>query len=189
MVTTLKQQLASENVYIIGLSGGGAMASSMLVNYPELFTAGAVVAGIPFPCADGLITGISCMRNGPSQAVDELVELVEKLNPEQSSWPKLSVWTGTQDNIVNPKNSSAFARQWAKLSHLAAEPIVENKTGYRVTRWQNVAKETQVELIEVAKLGHGIMVNPAIENGGEVADYLLAAPVSTAKHLVEFWGL
>jgi poly(3-hydroxybutyrate) depolymerase len=36
---------------------GGAMASGMLANYPALFTSGAVVAGIPFPCAEGLMTG------------------------------------------------------------------------------------------------------------------------------------
>lgn len=189
MIMSVTQQLASEKIYITGLSGGGAMASSMLVNYPELFTAGAVVAGIPFPCADGLITGISCMKNGPSQTAGELVELVKKLNPKQKVWPKLSVWTGVKDNIVNPKNSIVFAHQWAKLSHLVAKPIVDNKSGYRVTRWQNIAKETQVELIEVSKLGHGIMVDPRVENGGEESDYLLAAPVSTAKHLVEFWRL
>ena len=81
MITTLKKQFSSDKVFIIGLSAGGAMASSILVNYPELFTAGAVVAGIPFPCADGLIKGISCMKNGPSQTVGELVTLIEEINP------------------------------------------------------------------------------------------------------------
>jgi len=189
MIITLKQKFNSEDVFIIGLSAGGAMASSLMVNYPKLFTAGAVVAGIPFPCADGLITGISCMKNGPSQTTDELVTLIKKINPKQTVWPKLSVWTGANDSIVNPLNSSMYAQQWAQLSKLEAKPIVENKSGYTITRWQNSVKEVQVELIEVMMRDHGIMVNPKVENGGEVSDYLLASPMSTAKNVIEFWQL
>jgi hypothetical protein len=44
-------------------------------------------------------------------------------------------------------------------------------------------------LIEVASLGHGIMVNPLVENGGEISDYVLASPLSTVKHVVDFWQL
>ncbi len=189
MVTTLKKKLASDNVFIIGLSAGGAMASGLLVNYPELFTAGAVVAGIPFPCADGLITGISCMKNGPSQAADEFVTQIQKINPKQTVWPKLSVWTGVNDNIVNPLNSSMLAQQWAQLSIDKTKAAVDKQSGYTITRWQNADKEVQVELVEVMKRDHGIMVNPKVENGGEVSDYLLAAPLSTAKHVVDFWQL
>jgi len=189
MITTLKQKLASENVYIIGLSAGGAMASSLLVNYPELFTAGAVIAGIPFPCADGLITGISCMKNGPSQTADEFVTLIQKINPKQTVWPKLSVWTGVNDSIVNPLNSSMLAQQWAKLSGVDIKPRVNNKSGYSITSWSNTDNDLQVELVEVMKRGHGIMVNPKVKNGGEMSDYLLASPLSTAKHVIEFWQL
>lgn len=189
MISHLKTQLGSEEVYIIGLSAGGAMASGMLANYPALFTGGAVVAGIPFPCADGLITGISCMRNGPSQTGDELVTLINKLNPQQSIWPKLSVWTGEKDNIVNPLNASMLAQQWANLSALESKSIINKKSGYTITRWKNSAKEVRVELVEVSNLGHGIMVNPQVENGGEESDYVLASPVSTVKHVVDFWQL
>jgi len=189
MVTHLKAKLSSQDVYIIGLSAGGAMASGMLANYPALFTGGAIVAGIPFPCADGLITGISCMRNGPSQTAKELETLVRNINPKQQSWPKLSVWTGENDSIVNPLNSSLHAQQWANLSAIKNKPTIDHKSGYTVTRWQNSAKQTQVELIEVSDLGHGIMVNPQVENGGEASDYVLASPVSTVKHVIDFWQL
>jgi poly(hydroxyalkanoate) depolymerase family esterase len=189
MVGHLKTQLNSQEVYIIGLSAGGAMASGMLANYPTLFTGGAIVAGIPFPCADGLITGISCMRNGPSQTAKELETLVRNLNPQQKPWPKLSVWTGENDGIVNPLNSSMHAQQWANLSAIKNKPTKDQKSGYTVTRWENSAKQTQVELIEVSNLGHGIMVNPQVRNGGEESDYVLASPVSTIKHVIDFWQL
>ncbi|MCI2282407.1 PHB depolymerase family esterase [Colwellia sp. MSW7] len=189
MVATLTQQFSSEKVYVIGLSVGGAMASSILVNYPELFTGGAVVAGIPFPCADGLITGISCMKNGPSQTTNELVNLIEKISPKQAIWPKLSVWTGANDSIVNPLNATMLAQQWAKLSNITANPIIDKQLGYQITRWNNTETNVQVELVEVDERGHGIMVNPNVAHGGEAADYVLAAPLSTAKHVVELWDL
>lgn len=189
MVDHLKAQLSSKEVYIIGLSAGGAMASGMLANYPSLFTGGAVVAGIPFPCADGLMQGISCMRNGPSQTAEELVTRVKKLNPQQKTWPKLSVWTGENDSIVNPLNASLLAQQWANLSTVEHKPTINKKTGYTITRWQNSAKETQVELVEVSNRDHGIMVNPQVENGGEASDYVLASPITTVKHVTDFWQL
>jgi len=189
MILTLKQQLGSEGIYIIGLSGGGAMASSMLVNYPELFNAGAVIAGIPFPCADGLITGISCMKNGPSQTADELSHLVNNSNPQQKNWPKLSVWTGKDDVIVNPLNSITLAQHWAGLAKITATKGVKNETGYTITTWKNKQNETHVELIVMDNLGHGIMVNPNEENGGEIADYLLASSISTTKHIIGSWQL
>lgn len=189
MIRTLQEQLDSKQVFIIGLSAGGAMASSMLVNYPELFMGGAVVAGIPFPCADGLITGISCMRNGPSQTVEQLVSLTKSINPNQNTWPKLSVWTGENDSIVNPLNSSMLAKQWATLSGLESKPTINKKSGYTATHWKNSAEEVQVELIEVDNIDHGIMVNPEVENGGQVSDYVLASPISTVKHVIKFWQL
>jgi poly(hydroxyalkanoate) depolymerase family esterase len=189
MIITLKQQLGSERIYILGLSGGGAMASSMLVNYPELFNAGAIVAGIPFPCADGLITAISCMKNGPSQTTAELTLLVNNLAPQRTMWPKISVWTGKNDAIVNPLNSTGLAQHWASLSGVITKPSVTDLQGYTLIEWKNKQKETQVELILVANRGHGIMVNPNEVNGGVVADYLLESPISTAKHIIDFWQL
>jgi len=189
MIMTLKKKLGSEHVYILGLSGGGAMASSMLVNYPELFKAGGIVAGIPFPCADGLITAISCMKNGPSQTIDELASIVKKRHPKRQQWPKLSIWSGKKDNIVNPFNSSMHAQQWALLSSLKNKPKIDKNLDYTITRWLDEDHKVQIELIEMDNLGHGIMVNPKLKHGGEVADYLLASSISTSKHIIKFWNL
>ena len=189
MIISLKNQLQSHNIYIIGLSGGGAMSSVMLVNYPELFTAGAVIAGIPFPCADGLITAISCMKNGPSQTVFDLTSQIKQQNDEPKKWPKLSVWTGSNDKIVNPSNSVALARQWAGLRQIQSKPNVSRKPGYTISEWHNKQKQVQVELIEVEDLGHGIMVNPEVRNGGTASDFLLESPISTVMHVTKTWHL
>jgi len=189
MITTLQHQLGSERNYIMGLSAGGAMTSSMLVNYPDLFTAGAVIAGMPYPGADSLMTAMSCMKKGSSRSADMLMSSAQELNPKQKTWPQLLVWTGESDNVVNPINSSLLAQQWTKLIKTKLKIEQNECTSYQSTQWKDNLNQTQVELVQVAHLGHGIMVNPNEKNGGEVADYLLAAPISTVKYVISFWDL
>ncbi len=47
MILDTQEKLATKHVYVIGLSAGCAMASAALVNYPDLFQGGAVIAGLP----------------------------------------------------------------------------------------------------------------------------------------------
>ncbi|WP_286263724.1 extracellular catalytic domain type 1 short-chain-length polyhydroxyalkanoate depolymerase [Thalassotalea atypica] len=188
MILHAKNKLNASQVYITGLSAGGAMASVMLVNYPELFDAGAVISGVPYPCANNLTKAISCMRIGPTQLSNELTEQVRALNNYQGPWPSMSVWTGSQDKVVNPKNSQSLAEHWAQLIGLPANKKMELNQGYRVTRWGST-DDSKVELLEIDNMTHGMAVNPAIEHGGSVAPFLLKSPLSTAKSLINFWGL
>ncbi|MEE4376161.1 MAG: PHB depolymerase family esterase, partial [Candidatus Competibacteraceae bacterium] len=53
-----------ERIYITGLSAGGAMTSVMLATYPEVFAGGAIMAGVPYGCASGMLSGFWCMLWG-----------------------------------------------------------------------------------------------------------------------------
>lgn len=63
-------------IFVTGLSAGGAMASVMLATYPELFAGGAIIAGLPYGCADTIPEALGLMRGrgGPGEA--ELARLV-----------------------------------------------------------------------------------------------------------------
>ncbi len=192
MITTLHTKLNSQNTYVLGLSAGGAMTSSLLVNYPELFHAGAVIAGLPYPCANNLIKAISCMRGGPSQTAQELSQQVLALQRnKKQDWPKLSVWTGSNDQVVNPKNAQVLAEHWAQLSlHNGSKKAeVKQQPNYQISQWKNAQNQVQVELIELENIGHGIAINSQQENGGSAADFLLAAPLSAAIHIIDFWKI
>tara|TARA_R110000803_G_scaffold53332_3_gene109428 strand:+ start:46989 stop:47921 length:933 start_codon:yes stop_codon:yes gene_type:complete len=189
MITTVNAEQSFNNIYIIGLSAGGAMASSMLVNYPEIFTAGAIVAGIPYPCANNLITAIACMRSGPSQEPEQLTELVKKINRTQTHWPALSIWTGNQDSVVNAKNAQYLARHWAQLSQSTKQPTITEHSGYTISQWQGLDKQITVELIEIENMDHGIAVAPELSNGGSEAPFVIKTPISTILYLLETWKI
>jgi poly(hydroxyalkanoate) depolymerase family esterase len=182
MITKAKQQFKIDDVYIVGLSAGGAMASNILVHYPQLFSAGAIVAGVPYPCADSLIKAISCMKSGASLNSQELAQA---LTNKKVKWPNLVVITGDSDQVVNPKNSQQMAEQWVILKNLTdnKENVVDKGVSY--TRWTK--NNEQVELIVLSKFGHGIPVNPEIENGGTEAPFILKSSISIAKLLADNW--
>ena len=48
-----------QEVYVTGLSAGGGMTAVMLAAYPELFAGGAIIAGIPYKCANDAIEALS----------------------------------------------------------------------------------------------------------------------------------
>jgi poly(hydroxyalkanoate) depolymerase family esterase len=189
MITSVNAEQNFSNIYIIGLSAGGAMASSVLVNYPDLFTAGAIIAGIPYPCANNLITAIACMRSGPSQDSEQLTQLVHQINSSASHWPALSIWTGTQDAVVNPKNSQQLAIHWAELTQSSKQPIISKHQGYKISQWQGQNKQVNVELIEVENMGHGIAVAPQKIDGGSEAPFVIDTPISTVLYLLDAWKI
>jgi len=189
MILAVKNKTKSNKVFIAGVSAGGAMTSVMLVHYPELFESAAIIAGIPFPCADNLIKAISCMRNGPSQATGDLIRLADHANNETVNWPNLTIWTGTADKVVNPLNSTTLAQQWAGLKKLNSIPVVTQYSGYQTNQWRNDVKQNVVELVMVDGLDHGVSVNSTLKNGGESGPFLLESPISAAINIVKFWQI
>src|SRR5262249_7550505 len=54
-------------IFVTGLSAGGAMTAVMLATYPEVFAAGAVIAGLPFGVAANMREALSGMRASPAR--------------------------------------------------------------------------------------------------------------------------
>ena len=69
MIETMisRHSLDRSRVFIAGFSAGGAMAAAMLAAYPELFAGGAIVAGVPYRCAEARVRGFALheSRHGP----------------------------------------------------------------------------------------------------------------------------
>ncbi len=189
MILALKAQSKFDHVFIAGLSAGGAMTSALLVHYPELFSAGAVIAGLPYPCANNLAKAISCMRNGPSQSSIELASLAKQSNEAIKKWPRLIVITGSKDKVVNPENSHSLALQWSALSENTSKPSKTSTADYQQTLWQSNEEPVQVKLVEINEMGHGLSVNSSYKNRDASADFLYESSLDSAMDIVSFWGL
>src|SRR5215472_6392003 len=110
------------NVFVTGLSAGGAMASVMLATYPEVFAGGAIIAGLPFGCASNVQQAFEAMFTEEGHAARSLGDRVRAASRHRGPWPKISVWHGTGDPIVKPSNGEDIIRQWTNVHGLADSP-------------------------------------------------------------------
>ena len=58
-------------VFITGLSAGGAMTAAMLATYPEVFAAGAIIAGLPYGAAVNVQQAFESMFQGRARPAKE----------------------------------------------------------------------------------------------------------------------
>jgi poly(hydroxyalkanoate) depolymerase family esterase len=175
MVATATQRFGSDpnRVYIAGLSAGGAMTAALLAAYPDVFTAGAVVAGLPVGAASSASEALRRMAEaGPARSPAAWVELVRGAAPIGFSgpWPLLSIWHGQEDRVVDPANAGLLATQWSALHGLGPASFeTAELSGARRDRW-NQNEQSVVELWSLPGLSHGW-------------------PMDAARHIASFWGL
>jgi poly(hydroxyalkanoate) depolymerase family esterase len=194
MVATMLRdgRLDAERVFVTGLSAGGAMTAVMLAAYPELFAAGAIVAGLPYGLANNVQDGMRLMRQPDGRGARELGVLVRRAAPTPPRQPRLSIWHGDADHVVGAVNASQIASQWASAYGLAHAPDArQDLPGRRHAVWR--APETGEVMIEtnlVHGLGHGVPLATAEDGAvGTVAPFMLEAGVSSTREIAAFWGL
>ena len=158
MVETAISQFGSdpERVFIAGLSAGGAMAAALLAAYPDVFAAGAVVAGLPVGAASSVTEALSRMAEaGPTRSREEWARLARKAGPQgyAEKWPRISIWHGSADDVVDPANAGLLAGQWSALHGLATGTVTAEPTGERRTTWGS-SEHPAVELWMLPDLPH-----------------------------------
>jgi poly(hydroxyalkanoate) depolymerase family esterase len=179
-------------IFITGLSAGGAMTSVMLAIYPEIFAAGAVIAGLPFGVASNVREALKGMRSSPTRPAHELGELVRKASHHKGSWPKISVWHGSADRTVDPGNANEIVKQWLDVHHLPLAPMSEGSVdGHPHQVWWNGEGETIVESYTITDMAHGTPIGRAEndERYGVQGAFLIEAGISSSYHIAKFFGL
>jgi poly(hydroxyalkanoate) depolymerase family esterase len=179
-------------VYITGLSAGGAMTSVMLATYPEMFAAGAVIAGLPFGVAGNMGEALRGMMQSGQRPAAELGGAVRDASRHKGPWPKVSVWHGSADRTVNPGNANEIVKQWLDVHHLPLAPMSEGMVdGYPRQIWWNADGETVVESYTITDMAHGTPLGTA-DNGqriGTEGAFLIEAGISSSYHIANFFGL
>ena len=179
-------------IFITGLSAGGAMTAAMLANYPELFAAGAIIAGLPFGVASTLRDALYEMHHSTARPPEELGDLVRRASKHTGPWPRLSVWHGSSDRTVNPANADELVKQWLDLHQLPPAPMSEGAVdGYPREVWWNGDGETVVESYTITEMAHGTPLGIADNDQryGSEGAYLIEAGISSSFHIAKFFGL
>jgi poly(hydroxyalkanoate) depolymerase family esterase len=179
-------------IFITGLSAGGAMTTVMLATYPELFTAGAVIAGLPFGVASNVREALSGMRASRARSPRELGDLVRKASGHKGEWPKLSVWHGSADRTVYPGNANEIVKQWLDVHGLPLEPMSEGVVdGHPRQLWWDADGETVVESYTITDMAHGTPLGTADNDKryGTQGAFMIEAGISSSYHIAKFFGL
>jgi feruloyl esterase len=174
-------------VFITGLSAGGAMTAAMLAVYPEVFAAGAIIAGLPYGTASNVQEAFESMFQGKSHIAEVWGDKVRHASAHQGPWPRVSIWHGDADATVKPINAESLVRQWTDVHGIDAEPVESKVDGYPHKVWRRDGID-MVESYTITGMAHGTPLATKA-HGGEAGPFLLEAGISSSYHIARFFGL
>lgn len=184
-----KYGIDASRVFITGLSAGGGMTASMLAAYPDVFAAGATMAGLPAGCASTIGDSGSC-QGGADKSAAQWASLVRSAAPSGTTkWPRVAVWNGDADYTVNAKNLTELMEQWTEVNGVDAQADATSAVG-RATRreYRDASGRTRVETWTVSGMGHGTAVAPS-QGCGSTGAFVLDVGVCSTEWSVRFFGL
>ena len=192
MIDAMVQRYSVDpRVYIVGLSAGGAMTGVMLASYPEQFVGGAIVAGVPYGCANTIFKALQCMNPGLDLTPNDWRVRVSEANGREGPTPLpiISIWHGTSDTRVLPRNQQELVDQWTALHGIPETSVRSERTG-RVTRKSYPKDDAvpRVESVSVEGLGHAFPID-GTSTCGQPGDFVVPAGVCAAREIAQFWGL
>lgn len=211
MVDKMKADHAVDpkRVFVTGLSAGGGMTALLLATWPDVFSGGAIFAGIPYGCATINKTtteASNCLKDYSGQnaylsrAPDAWASLVRAAAPDyKGPYPRVSIWQGTSDFVVNFKNSAELMKQWTAVNGVDQTPDVSDTVdGFPHKAYKDASGVTRVETYEITGQSHGTEVatskpiDPAQPNGatcGKAGAYILNAGICSTYYAAKFFGL
>ncbi|KAF7556044.1 hypothetical protein G7Z17_g1727 [Cylindrodendrum hubeiense] len=108
----------SSKVYVTGISSGAMMTNVMAATYPDVFAAGIVYAGVPAGCfmsADNIADfwNSTCSTGQSIWTQQQWANVVYEMYPGYTgARPKLQIYHGTDDQILNAQNYYETIKQW-----------------------------------------------------------------------------
>ena len=180
-----------DRVFVTGLSAGGAMTNVMLAAYPEVFAAGAVIAGLPYGSARNVHEAFRSMFSGASRGAHEWGALVREASPHEGPWPKISIWHGEADATVVPSNAQEIVKQWTDVHALPHHATSQETHGlHHLRQWRDEVGELRIEEHLIAGMSHGAPLTSAEGQGvGVAGPFMLDVGISSTLEIARFFGL
>jgi poly(hydroxyalkanoate) depolymerase family esterase len=191
MIEAMKKahSVYSGRIFVTGLSAGGAMASAMLATYPEVFAAGAIIAGVAYGCAADVTEAFDCMGGRARSEASELAGHVRRASPHKGPWPRIQVWQGSGDHTVVPSNADAIVLQWQGLHGVGPQPDRTDRVEtYPRRTWLGATGEPVIEHYSITGMGHGIPLG-GVDGIGEAGAHMLDVGLSSTARIAAFFGI
>ena len=187
----LREGLARSRVFVSGLSAGGAMAAVMMATYPEVFAAGAMIAGLAYGCAAGVLQAMDRMHGLGGPSAHQLEAKVRAASTHGGPWPRLSLWHGTADRTVALSNIDLILGQWCLLHGLDVRNATnELADGYPRRVWCSDHGHEMIEYYSITGMGHGTPLETGgIDGIGRPGSYMLDVHISSTLRIARFWGI
>jgi poly(hydroxyalkanoate) depolymerase family esterase len=188
-VACSNHQIDRRQVFITGLSAGGAMANVMLATYPEVFAGGAIIAGLPYGVASTVPEAFDRMRGHGMPTPVELRAALRSASAHAGPWPMISIWQGTADNTVVPANADALVDQWRGVHQVGSFPTSTNlNSGHTSETWEDVNGVKLIEHFRLARMGHGTPLDGG-DGCGRTGPYMLDVGISSTRQIAQSWGI
>jgi poly(hydroxyalkanoate) depolymerase family esterase len=147
-------------VYVAGISAGAAMAVTVALSYPELYSAVGSHSGIPYAAAANVMEALAAMQGKGSKA--SALALSAKTAMGARARPISAIlFQGGSDHVVNALNADQLATQLAAQGATSGKEVVAHPTekleaagGYHYSRVVHRSGNTSVEVWIVDELGH-----------------------------------
>ncbi|KFY66482.1 hypothetical protein V496_02053 [Pseudogymnoascus sp. VKM F-4515 (FW-2607)] len=116
-----------DRVFATGVSSGAMMTNVLLGSYPDVFTAGSAFAGVAFGCFSGngyAVWNDACAKGQVVKTGAEWKSMVDAAYPGYTGYrPKMQVFHGTADEVLNIQNLDEEIKQWTAVFGLPSSPV------------------------------------------------------------------
>jgi len=187
----------STRVFVTGLSAGGAMTAVMCTAYPDVFAAGAEMSGLPYGCATSE-TGadIACLGQ-VSKTPQQWGDLARaQYAGYTGSWPRMAIFHGTSDIVVNNENATEMIKQFTNLHNCDQTPDYTNSAfnGNSVVQLQQFFDSSDhvvVEYYSISGMSHGTAVYPGTcyQQGGATDALAFNVDLYSPFWAAQFFGI
>jgi esterase, PHB depolymerase family len=145
----------ANRIFVTGVSSGAMMTNVMLALYPDVFSAGAAFAGVPYTCF--ATTGSSewsgeCANGNITKTAQAWGDAVRNANPGYGGErPRIQLWHGTNDETLNYNNFNEAIKQWTNVHGLSQTPTFTDQPSANATRtrYGSSGANAQVEAISL----------------------------------------
>jgi len=168
-------------IFVTGLSAGAGMTVVMMATYPDVFSKGAVMAGLPYKASVSSLTAFTAMNGGVTKTPAQWGALVRGQNPGFTNpFPKMAIFHGTADLTVNNANATELIKQWTNLNHAdqvvdSTNPAFQGNTNIVQTIYNDSSNNAVVIYYKITGMAHGIAVDTGAcpRQGGATGTYAI----------------